>query len=62
MPSNEQKTRKGPKMPTQEEIQQIKAQWEALDSDPEYQRELRKTQANFKKIALLNDSIQTKTN
>ena len=61
MQNSEQKTRKGPRTLTPEEIQQIKAQWKALDSDPEYQKETRKIQESFKKIALLNDSIQTKT-
>jgi hypothetical protein len=58
MSTNEQKQRKGP---SPEEIQKIKAQWKALDSDPEYQKRWKKIQADIQKIALFNDSIETKT-
>ena len=58
MQHNEQKQRKGP---SPEEIQKIKAQWKALDSDPEYQKRWKKIQADIQKIALFNDSIEMKT-
>ena len=65
MPNNEQKTRKGPKMPTPEQIQMLKAQREErlrkMETDPEYRKKWEKQKADFNRIALLNDCIEMKT-
>ena len=65
MKIGEQKTRKGPLMPTPEEIQIMKEHrkehLKRIENDPEYRKNWEKQKADFAKIALLNDSIQTKT-
>ena len=69
MQNNEQnqKTRKGPRRFTQEEIQKIRDHWTAWNSehakkmktDPEYRKHWEKRKEDFDRIALLNDSIET---
>ena len=65
MQNSEQKTRKGPKMFTPEQLQILKANQEKhlkkMETDPEYRKLWEKREAAFDRIALLNDSIQTKT-
>ena len=62
MPNNEQKTRKGPKMPTPEQIQMLKAHREErlrkMETDPEFRKKMEKREADIEKIALFNDSIE----
>ena len=65
MPNNQQnqKTRKGPRPLTPEEIQMLKAQREVhlkkLETDPEYRKKWKKIQADTERIGLFNDSIET---
>ena len=63
MQNNEQKTRKGPMMLTQEQIQMLKAQREErlrkMETDPEFRKKMEKRRADIEKIALFNDSIET---
>ena len=63
MQSNEQKTRKGPKMFTPEQIRMIKEQREKhlkrMATDPEYRKLWEKREAAFDRIALINDSIDS---
>ena len=64
MPNNQQnqKTRNGPIMFTQEQIQMLKAQREVhlkrLATDPEYRKNWEKQIANFRRVAPMNDSIE----
>ena len=64
MQNNEQKTRKGPMMLTQEQIQMLKAQREErlrkMETDPEFRKKMEKRRADFERIALLNDTFTTK--
>ena len=64
MQNNEQKTRKGPMMLTQEQIQMLKAQREErlrkMETDPEYRKTIEKRTEAFERIALLNDTFTTK--
>ena len=63
MQNSEQKTRKRPLMPTPEEIQIMKAHrkehLKRIENDPEYRKNWEKQKADFAKIALLNDSIDS---
>ena len=65
MQNNEQKTRKGPRPFTPEEIRMLKAQREErlkkIETDPEYRKKWEKIQSDVEKINLLNDCIETKT-
>ena len=65
MPNNEQKTRKGPRPLTPEQIQMLKAQRKErlrkMETNPEYRKKWEKQKADFNRIALLNDCIETKT-
>ena len=62
MQNNEQKTREGPKMPTPEQIQMLKAHREErlrkMETDPEFRKKMEKREADIEKIALFNDSIE----
>ena len=64
MQNEGQKTRKGPKMFTPEEIRMMKAQREKhlkkMETDLEYRKLWEKREAAFDRIALINDSIETK--
>ena len=64
MQNKEQKTRKGPKMFTPEQLQILKANQEKhlkkMETDPEYRKLWEKREAAFDRIALLNDTIKTK--
>ena len=66
MPNNQrnQKTRKGPRRFTPEEIQQLKALQEEhrrkMETDPEYRKTIEKRTETFERIALLNDTFTTK--
>jgi hypothetical protein len=63
MQRGEQNTRKGPKMPTPEEIQIMKAHrkehLKRIETDPEYRKNWEKQKANFRRAALLNDIIDS---
>ena len=65
MPNNEQKTRKGPMMLTQEQIQMLKAHREErlrkMETDLEFRKKMEKREADIEKIALFNDCIETNT-
>ena len=65
MQHNKQKQRKGPRPLTQEEIQLMKdhekKHSERMATDPEYRKLWEKREEDFSRIALLNDSIETKT-
>ena len=57
------KKKNGPKMPTQEEIQMMKAHRQEhlkrIATDPEYQKNWDKQKTNFRRAAPMNDSIET---
>ena len=63
MQNNEQKTRKGPRPLTPEEIQMLKAHRQEhlkrIATDPEYQKNWEKQKTNFRRAAPMNDSIET---
>ena len=63
MQNEEQKTRKGPKMPTPEQIQMMrdyqKEHEKLMQTDPEYRKKWEKRRADLEKIALVNDSIDS---
>lgn len=63
MQRGEQKTRKGPKMPTPEQIQMMrdyqKEHEKLMKTDPEYRKNWEKQKADFNRIALINDSIDS---
>ena len=63
MQNNEQKTRKGPLMPTPEEIQIMKAHrkehLKRIENDPEYRKNWEKQKANFRRAAPMNDNIDS---
>ena len=63
MPNNEQKTKKGPRPLTPEEIQMMKAHRQEhlkrIATDPEYQKNWEKQKTNFRRAAPMNDSIET---
>ena len=63
MPSNEQKTRKGPKMPTPEQIAIMKSHREErlrkMETDPEYRKLWEKRKADFDRFSFGNDSIDS---
>lgn len=63
MQSNEQKTRKGPLMPTQEQIQMMREQREKrlkrMETDLEYRKLLEKRKEAFDRFSFGNDSIDS---
>ena len=63
MQSNEQKTRKGPLMPTQEQIQMMREQREKrlkrMETDLEYRKLWEKRKADFDRFSFGNDSIDS---
>ena len=63
MQSNEQKTRKGPKMFTPEQIQMMREQREKrlkrMETDPEYRKLWEKRKADFDRFSFGNDSIDS---
>ena len=63
MQSNEQKTKKGPKMPTQEQIQMMrdyqKEHEKLMKTDLEYRKLWEKRKADFDRFSFGNDSIDS---
>ena len=63
MQNSEQKTRKGPKMPTPEQMQMMREQREKrlkrMETDLEYRKLLEKRKADFDRFSFGNDSIDS---